>query len=284
MEPKYDFYVKNDLKAVDSLVLREFCTIKCPPGYVLPVKKPDKYSLYFVGEGKGVYTLGGKEFPLSESDCFVVYPNTTVKCRADKKNPWTLIAVTFDGAEAQTLLEYSEFSKKVPVQHIQKHILNEVVQLLSSFYRLRGNELFHVIVSTSFLYLLISFFIKNSSFDLTKNPIPLRWAGTVHFNKARDFIEKNYSRDISVEDIAKHVNLSRSRLYRIFLQQTSVSPHQYLTVHRIREACNLLMKRDGSSIKEIAISVGIDNPLYFSTLFKQIMGKSPSEYMKDMPE
>jgi AraC-like DNA-binding protein len=87
-----------------------------------------------------------------------------------------------------------------------------------------------------------------------------------------------------VEDIAKHVNLSRSRLYRVFLQQAFVSPHQYLTVRRIKEAGNLLMKRDGSSIKDIAMSVGIDNPLYFSTLFKKITGKSPSDFIKGAEE
>ena len=82
-------------------------------------------------------------------------------------------------------------------------------------------------------------------------------------------------------DIAGHVNLSRSRLYRVFMQQIFISPQQYLTDFRIREALRLLEKHFGS-IKEIANAVGIEDPLYFSSLFKQITGYSPKNYMKKL--
>jgi YesN/AraC family two-component response regulator len=49
----------------------------------------------------------------------------------------------------------------------------------------------------------------------------------------------------------------------------------------MRQAIHLLEKRKGS-IKEIANAVGIDDPLYFSTLFKQVTGKSPKNYMKEI--
>jgi AraC-like DNA-binding protein len=94
-------------------------------------------------------------------------------------------------------------------------------------------------------------------------------------------VANNYSRPITVNDIALHVNLSRSRLYRVFMQQIFISPQQYLTEVRIREATRMLQQRSGS-IKEIAIAVGIDDPAYFSILFKQVTGKSPKNYMQDL--
>ncbi|GHV95070.1 hypothetical protein AGMMS50293_13900 [Spirochaetia bacterium] len=96
-----------------------------------------------------------------------------------------------------------------------------------------------------------------------------------------DYIANNFSRPITVNDIASHVSLSRSRLYRVFMQQIFISPQQYLTEFRIREAARLLQRRSGS-IKEIAIAVGIEDPLYFSTVFKQITGKSPKNYMENL--
>jgi len=103
----------------------------------------------------------------------------------------------------------------------------------------------------------------------------------VHFQKALDFIGENYMKPITVEDIASYVNLSRSRLHQIFLQQIFISPKQYLTEYRVREARNLLEKRSGS-VKEIAQAVGFDDQLYFSNVFKQITGKSPNNYVKGL--
>jgi AraC-like DNA-binding protein len=88
---------------------------------------------------------------------------------------------------------------------------------------------------------------------------------------------------ITVKDIADHVNLSRSRLYRLFLQHLFISPQQYLTEYRIREGRNLLEKR-GGSIKEIANAVGIEDPHRFTIMFKQMCGKSPTEYMRYLAE
>jgi AraC-like DNA-binding protein len=129
------------------------------------------------------------------------------------------------------------------------------------------------------IYLLLAAMVKTATWD--QSEMPPGWTGTVHFQKAIDFIAANYSKPINVADIADHVSLSSSRLYRVFMQQIFISPKQYLIDYRIREAIHLLEKRKGS-IKEIGIAVGIEDPLYFSNLFKQVTGKSPKNYMEEM--
>lgn len=78
--------------------------------------------------------------------------------------------------------------------------------------------------------------------------------------------------------VALHLGVCRSQLYRIFKQHTAMSPQKYLTEFRIRQACNLMSKRS-LSVKEVAYSVGFDDPLYFSTVFKASMGQTPTQYM-----
>ncbi len=51
------------------------------------------------------------------------------------------------------------------------------------------------------------------------------------------YIQFNYSHDISVDDIAKAVGVSRSHLYRVFMSNVLYSPIDYLTSYRISEAC-----------------------------------------------
>ena len=93
------------------------------------------------------------------------------------------------------------------------------------------------------------------------------------------YIQYNYASNIGVADIARYVGISRSQLYRAFLQDFGVSPHAYLQTYRINEACSLL--RDPAySVAEVAGSVGFNDPLYFSRVFKSIKGVTPSDYQK----
>ena len=82
------------------------------------------------------------------------------------------------------------------------------------------------------------------------------------------YIQFNYSHDISVDDIAKAVGVSRSHLYRVFISNVGQSPIDYLTSYRISEACSLL-KNSSLSIAEIAVSVGFFDQFYFSRVFKR---------------
>ena len=109
-----------------------------------------------------------------------------------------------------------------------------------------------------------------------------RTAGDPHQEyvaNALRFIQYNYAGDIGVSDIARYVGISRSQLYRAFLQDFGVSPHTYLQKYRISEACSLL-RNPNLSIAEVASSVGFNDPLYFSRVFKSLKQQTPSEYQR----
>jgi len=280
-EPKYKFRFKNDFRPFASLSLHEVAAFECPPGYVLPLKKPDAHALYFVMKGRGIYTLSGAEFSAGKGDIFALYPDTDIQCRADSKDPWFILAVSYDGVDAYRLMNAARFSQKAPLRHLEGQAAEDTTHIIGGIYAWRGQEIYSATQSTSLLYALMSMLIKTASWD--RGNMPSSWTGAVHLKKAFDFIAKNYNRPITVNDIAKHVNLSKSRLYRIFLQHAYVSPHQYLAEYRVSEAQNMLEKRSGS-VKEIAQAVGINDALYFSKLFKQQTGKSPTGYIKELLE
>ena len=276
-EPIYKYYYKNDFRPLASLSLHEVAGFDCPPGYVLPLKKPDTYGLYYVMEGRGIYTLNGTEFPVAEGDLFVLYPDTEIECRADKDDPFTLRAVSFNGADTLLLLNASRFEPKAPVRHMEDENTDNVIRFMAGLYTYRGQDIYGTTQSTAILYAFMSLLVKTATWDQTA--MPPGWTGAVHLQKALDFISENYAKAITVKDIAEHVNLSRTRLYRVFIQHIFLSPQQYLTEYRIREARNILEKR-GGSIKEIANAVGIEDPYRFTIQFKQVCGKTPTDYMK----
>lgn len=94
------------------------------------------------------------------------------------------------------------------------------------------------------------------------------------------FVEEHYSEDIKVADIAEAAFVSESFLRRIFAQNYSMSPAQYLNFVRIDAVCGLLRKKD-LNINEVAQKVGMGNLSTFISNFKKIVGKTPKQWMKD---
>lgn len=94
-----------------------------------------------------------------------------------------------------------------------------------------------------------------------------------------DYIKENYSKTISLQELADYVHTSREYLCRIFHEITGVSPVVYLNRYRIQQSTFLLL--DSSlSISDIVFSCGFHNSSYFNKLFKRYMGCTPTEFKK----
>lgn len=98
-----------------------------------------------------------------------------------------------------------------------------------------------------------------------------------------NYINNNFSNDISVEHMVKENGISYSSFNKIFKTMYGESPYQYLKKLRIKLAANKLIETD-LSILQIAISVGYSNPSKFSCAFKAVMGTLPSIYRKTKTE
>lgn len=97
--------------------------------------------------------------------------------------------------------------------------------------------------------------------------------------KADAYMEKHFSEDISLEDIAKEVNLSSYYFSRFYKNETGINFSDKLSNIRIDKAKNYLLKTE-LSIKEVSYMVGYTDPNYFSKLFKKVTGCTASEYKK----
>ena len=82
--------------------------------------------------------------------------------------------------------------------------------------------------------------------------------------------------DVSVEDLAADMNLSRVQLYRKVKAVTDSSPVEILRTARLKRAYQLLVTTD-KTISEVAYEVGFSAPSYFTKCFKDEFGISPSD-------
>ncbi|HPO03460.1 MAG: response regulator [Spirochaetales bacterium] len=99
--------------------------------------------------------------------------------------------------------------------------------------------------------------------------------------KACTIINDNLSRDISLEEISRRVEISPFYFSKLFKEETGENFIEYVTMARVQKAKDLL--RDHSrSIKEISADSGYADPNYFSKLFKKIVGLTPTEYRETL--
>ncbi|GIO29595.1 MULTISPECIES: AraC family transcriptional regulator [Paenibacillus] len=82
---------------------------------------------------------------------------------------------------------------------------------------------------------------------------------------------------IKLSELAKHAGLSKQHLIYLFNKETGCPPIDFFLRMKMQKAAQMLSLTE-LTIKEIACSVGILDPYYFSRLFKKIMGISPTQY------
>ncbi len=96
-------------------------------------------------------------------------------------------------------------------------------------------------------------------------------------SKAMDYIDENYTKNISLDDVSKAVNISSYYFSKLFKEEAGVNFIDYLTKKRIDYAKELL-EDNKYSIKEVCVMCGYSDPNYFSRIFKKKENVTPSEY------
>ncbi len=91
-----------------------------------------------------------------------------------------------------------------------------------------------------------------------------------------EYIRAHLADEITLDALATAVNLSAFHFARSFRATTGMPPHAFVTAHRLMVARDLLL-RDGTSVAEVAFSVGFSNVSHFRRLFRQRYGLTPAD-------
>jgi YesN/AraC family two-component response regulator len=100
---------------------------------------------------------------------------------------------------------------------------------------------------------------------------------TQTLNNIRTYVVCNYSRAITISDIARYVGMNRSSFCIFFRQNTGNSFTNYLNEYRIEKACEHLRRME-VNISEICYRSGFNDVPYFNRTFRRIKGMSPRQY------
>lgn len=106
---------------------------------------------------------------------------------------------------------------------------------------------------------------------------PTRADSATIASKARDYLEKRFAEPVQMTDLARHLGLSRARMFEVFKKHTGLTPNDYLLRQRVEHAREQLAKTS-RSITDIALDVGFSSSQYFANVFRRYTGMTPLEH------
>jgi AraC family transcriptional regulator len=145
-------------------------------------------------------------------------------------------------------------------------------------FEFRSGQLYGDALATA----LAAHLLSRYSLHTRKLTEPKGGLSSVALRNTTEYLNENYSRDISLTELSAQVFLSPYHFSRLFKRSTGMSPHQYLIHCRVQRARDLLLscKTREASLKQVAREVGFWDACHLNRHFKRIYGISPSQLLK----
>ncbi len=240
----------------DGLNPKLFGWQTCAPNHAYGPAVRTHWLLHYVVSGKGVFRREGREYVLSAGDIFVIPPYLETYYQADRENPWKYVWVGFTTNDS-----LPEVYHKPVIRCPEAGIVFE------EMFRCRDYDTGRSAYLSACLWKLTGILLESGK----QKPD--------YIDKALSCIHSEYANGITVQAIAKRLNLDRSYFSTLFTRRVGVSPRDYLRTYRLNKAAEL-MTVYGEKPSTAALSVGYEDLFHFSKSFKQQFGVSPREYVK----
>ncbi len=233
--------------------------------------RPD-YQLIYLHAGEMKIFTNGKTQILSAGSIVLYPPNRQQhyahSCNPENVNYW----VHFSGKEIPSLLKRLKLDGTFIAQIGKNNLLVGLFEELIE--RLKKEDIGSSTMSVASLLQILSTVANAVNGTPNVNERQLN-----KIAPALAYIRQNYQIDQPVSFYAKLCLTSVSNFAHLFTLTMERSPKNYVLEKRL-DAAKYLLRNTDYSVKDVALSVGFDNPLYFSRIFKKRFGQPPSEYQK----
>ena len=235
----------------------------------------DETELVYVLNGRLNVTLENKSFTANVGDICIITPKLIHNLYSFEPNK-TFVMKLFPVIDlsniqlSQNIISPGSENYKI----LKKHITNIMTENIN---KTLGYEL-SVNISAEKIYLSI---IRNMKYTLLGDSTKIKLATkSVFLNDVTSFLEQHYAEDFSLEDVAKHLNYTKSYFCHHFKCVTGVTFWRYYTIFRLEKCIQLMKKHPHKTYTEIAGTCGFKNIRSFNQAFKEYHHHTPREYMK----
>ena len=260
-----------------DLQLFQFGWEQCAPLHSFGPFVRNHFLFHYVISGRGYLDADGpdgvtRRYNLKPNQGFLICPGLVNTYFADQHDPWKYVWLEFDGLRAAQYLNAAGLNAAQPIYQPKASAMAQPVEeaMLHSANHTKASTLNLI----GHLCLFLDALIQSSS---TRQEV---WSGRLqdfYIQEAVVFMERNYQRELSVEEVADACKLNRSYFSKLFKENIGCPPQEFLIQLRLSKAAEQ-MKSTKSPIGEIAAACGYPNQLHFSRAFKKRYGLSPREW------
>ncbi len=255
---------------------------QCEPGYGYGPMVRDHFLIHFVKKGSGILQIGNKTYKVVSGECFLIFPHQIAYYESSTDNPWEYYWIGFIGFSAQSFIEQAGIDYNSPIRNILA--VNEIFDAFDKIVRGNLNPGNGLLYNSTLYFILHHLTVTADKLNPNSRLIHKRSAKYGQEEYAQiiiKIIETSYKENISIENIAEKLSINRSYLSNLFKNQTGQSIKQYLLTYRLNKAMAKMLDKS-KTITEIAMETGFTDPLYFSRIFRQRVGQSPSKYRRNI--
>lgn len=240
-------------------------------GHRMRRPRHDDNLLLWCVEGHGRLRVGDTRHPVAAGDLMLLPQGLAHSYIAARGQPWTLYWVHFQGVSSRLFMEYLGYREGRPVLRV-----GLAPTLAAGFHSLlsvgrTGYSSSAFINAANQLRHLITQFAMEAKREQASHPSGL------DLEAIQAYMQDNIERSLELDDLAAVAHLSKYHFSGRYKALTGYSPIKHFLHMKIEYACQLLDSSE-LSVKAIAVSVGYEDPLYFSRLFRKTVGLSPRDY------
>ncbi|MFF2481696.1 helix-turn-helix domain-containing protein [Paenibacillus sp. NPDC058071] len=232
----------------------------------------DSHIFIYCSQGEGWIEVNGRTMPVPEHHLAVIPAGEGHRYGASAANPWSIYWFHLKGEQVADYIKlYGLDSGPLP---LPAGLYAEWADNFSRCFELLTDKPYSLPVQV----------YVSQSMGRMLGRIGLGSGGTARDRKKKQDLERairymseRLSDVIALPELAAHTGLSKQHLIYMFKQETGFPPIEYFLRMKMQKAGQLL-SLTSLTVKEIAASVGVSDPYYFSRLFKKRMGASPTEY------
>lgn len=243
------------------------------PGFGYKYEVLKNAVIHYVSKGKGTFKVNNRIFNLKQGDIFIILKGMNVEYMASMDDPWEYYWIGFSGSNSIEYLNRTSIIDSYAVTCKEDSKISSIILNMCEISKNYNPSSSDDVVLLRELYSLLYTFIKEFPKEFEYKDKELH----TYIQDAINFINSNYMNSITINEVANHVNLSRSYLYKMFIKNLKVSPQKYLINLRMYKA-TLLLKNTKFPIGEVANKVGYSDSLLFSKTFSKYFSMSPLNY------
>ncbi len=234
------------------------------------------FAVVYIVDGSGYYEdASGLRIGLRAGDLLLIFPDLPHAYGPEKDSSWTELFLVFDGPVFDLWLSTGLLNQAKPVHHVEPiyHWMNRFETILGAPHQPGYTP---SLLEVCRLQTVLSEALVGGSKGGAEDE-ESAWAA-----RACMLLESEVGNNLDLREVACELNMSYDGFRKRFARHMHVSPAKYRCIRLVDRACELIQKGSLTD-KQIAEKLGFCDQFYFSRRFKEITGRTPSQFRASLP-